>query len=1118
MKADIRLFIEDKEVEFSKDPQILFNYKLTDITNPTAVKNGYTKSITIPGTNTNNNIFGQIWNFERVQKGGLFNPIKKASFVIYLNGNVFEKGYCKLDNVNMKGNNNLEYTVTLYGGLGQFFQTLTYGTDPDSSTKLRLADLSFVGSNDWEPNIDFKINKENVKAAWNYLNMEGDDGDGLWRLINFAPCYNGIPSDFGSDKVLINTPTASAFEQTHTDGDVTYRTVDGYALGECDSDLTSDEVFDYRSYLQRPVIKMNRIIEACCNPENNGGWQVDLDTHFFNVRNPYWWDSWMTLPLLKDLDIPKGTETTITDAILNYKDSRLFQVTVPSAPLSEYSNLSMGLRIKFRPTTSTTSSELFSSAFYTSSANKKNKVQYYNAAGCVIVQLWALDDKDNIIGQSKAYMLGSTMKNEYGHMLNKEFYDPNQSLDVNPQYDMYMGRWVKNSDGEYVFTPNSTNKEMAIQFSFNDSTKINKIYLKVMVPWQETIKYGKKKNYYVYDFKENITNGGAYYTSSGVHYPMYTILHNNGNTGALSREEAEALNRVYGDFQFEITNFSLVATDTEAFFSDTEITKDKLLSTEYTPCDYLLSYCKMFGLYFYINPDEEPTKEGCDKGVVHICDRHTFYDRDTVENLNDLIDFSKQIKITPQSPASKFYDFSVEETESDAGNSYKQTYGYEYGRQLINTGYDFDSKTTELYDGNVFKGGIMVREKDKYFSKPGSDGTYSYVRNGFTYHLFNKNDDGDYDTCDIEFPVSTIPNSPINNIGLSRVDSYSKLQCHTEDNEGGDGDHILLFQNGSIQTPVTYYITDDTQEMYTLNDGEPCWFLTMSEYDLTGKQIGIKTTKIPYFSRYMQLTADEGTLVHSWDFGNPMVQYAYNTYNTEEMGIYSKWWKKFIGDVYSENTITISCYVNFKSFPPSSELMRKFYWFQNAIWRINSIKDWNVGSLDSVQCEFIKVQDLNNYDVEKIQESGTWYIILDNNTVGAEGGTITGYVYRQDGGYWLMGGDDMRFESYDASGNYTYYDVTTYCTPYKSSGLVKTNFSITIPANTSTSKLTFYLSLIDNNDEYLHTSWTQDGNTADPYITIPVTKTPMDYDYNKSVQISIESNTKYNLSITDKTE
>ena len=104
MRTEIELYLGDEAVEFNADPKILFNYKITDATNPTAIKNSFSKSVTINGTPTNNDIFGNIWDLSRVQnyEGNIrtgFNPQKKTPFTIYVDGNIYESGYAKLDSI-----------------------------------------------------------------------------------------------------------------------------------------------------------------------------------------------------------------------------------------------------------------------------------------------------------------------------------------------------------------------------------------------------------------------------------------------------------------------------------------------------------------------------------------------------------------------------------------------------------------------------------------------------------------------------------------------------------------------------------------------------------------------------------------------------------------------------------------------------------------------------------------------------------------------------------------------------------------------------------------------------------------------------------------------------------
>ena len=66
MKQGLRLYIMGEQVDLSSQPDILYNYVVDDIMNPSVVRNSFSKTITIPGTDRNNRIFNQYWNLERI--------------------------------------------------------------------------------------------------------------------------------------------------------------------------------------------------------------------------------------------------------------------------------------------------------------------------------------------------------------------------------------------------------------------------------------------------------------------------------------------------------------------------------------------------------------------------------------------------------------------------------------------------------------------------------------------------------------------------------------------------------------------------------------------------------------------------------------------------------------------------------------------------------------------------------------------------------------------------------------------------------------------------------------------------------------------------------------------
>ena len=89
MKRTIELYIDGKRADLDASGLILMNYAFTDLEKPTAVKNSYSKQITLPGTPANDAIFGHFARTDRrIEAGGsasgvAFNPGFKTPFIIY---------------------------------------------------------------------------------------------------------------------------------------------------------------------------------------------------------------------------------------------------------------------------------------------------------------------------------------------------------------------------------------------------------------------------------------------------------------------------------------------------------------------------------------------------------------------------------------------------------------------------------------------------------------------------------------------------------------------------------------------------------------------------------------------------------------------------------------------------------------------------------------------------------------------------------------------------------------------------------------------------------------------------------------------------------------------------
>lgn len=1124
MKQDIRLYIAGKEVEFTKDPQILFNYKIDDVTKPTAIKNSYSKGLVLEGTPTNNDIFGNIWNLERMQaygyEGGVgFNAIKKAPFEIYVNGERYESGYVKLDTITEK-NNSVQYNLTLYGGLGELFFNLSF-VDGEGDAKKTLADLRYGwdGLYEWEntnfqeKDLDFTINKETVFDAWKTLTGDPDavyDEDEVdrpnnylyddkWEIINFMPAYEGKPSDFGTSKVLINrnemVDDTIVFD---VDG---FTTVNGFALGEMeDEELTQNMTKDFRSYLQRPVIRLKSIIDACCDPQNNGGWKLILDEHFFE-GNPYYENTWLTLPMLRD-NIEGGKTFTQTEATLSEdprynRNIQFYDITTDlDDTITEYTNVKLGIGLEFRVDSEPTYDQLYLGYRFTGNVSGIGyRTKKYWADDGLLVQLVAYNATGSVCGVSNVNLLHSGGYAGYS-----------------PSMDTYRGGWLYNNnipynnvvyrngcfvkDGSSWLWSENGDTPTALMFSLNTSASFSHLELKTARIGTFTEEYrGSNRNRMSKSVSVSVSR---FMTGNGWQVPKVEYNGNLTITEAMQQGK-----RIDGTYEWFVQSAEFTVNDVDTLFSNTRITKEEMLNTEFTPCDYLTGFAKMFGLYFYRDPSEvadDPTL--FPKGVIRLMDRDTYYKQDEIVDLSLLIDKGKDMKITPQIPASKWIQYKVEQVESDAAEDYENVYGSVYGTKRVNTGYNFDAKTKDLLENIPYRGGIEVLEVDKYFNlREGFAEVPTYMLNGFSYTLY-KTVDGDLEDNTIEVPVRKVFKQSLNPNGWENADAFSKVQIHKADNEPSEGENMLVFYKGSswrVEDEWNYYLlTDDLLEMNTLNDGEPCYIYSYSEdsiptYNYNGqtKQIKVcyKLSSLPMFGR--NILGLNNSIVHSLDMGAPQITYVRDTFITNGMSIYDKCWRDFINDMYDVNTRKLTCYVRFTE-RPNSDMLRRFYWFNNSIWRINAIKDWNISSYDPVNVEFVKVQDIENYKMDSITMTADFEFYLQGlketevekteygNTyrwyeIGPEAQNLTAIISNQNADSWSFTDSlSIRYED----NTYDYVEAYEgYMEPASVSGTGDAVKTLIIPQNEAEQYREYAFSLYDGDDN-LHTIYIKQAAQA----------------------------------------
>lgn len=929
MRRKIRLYIGDSEADLSTDSLVQMNYKADDLNNPAVVKNSYSQQVTLPSTRNNDAIFGMMFRADRrttAGNGGTgtdFSPLVRTPFSIYNEaGELLESGYMKLDTVT-DNNGTVTYGVTLYGGLGSFFYTLSYD---DEGNELTLADLPLL-SDDPEDKIEFTINKETVAEAWAALRA---GTAGPWQVVNFAPAYNGLPEgDFSADMGVGNPANVGGVVSYQEGGNV-YRPINNNALYDLGEEFTEWQTKDLRSYLQRPVFSVKGMIAAIGRYAASKGFTLNLDNTFFNSANEAYEKAWVTLPLLTTYE-RDGEEEEITLSGNAFTDD----VNVGRSGIPVIRNLSPYLTTPdARVTVTCTIHPAIAMTTETFKQNKFwiNRGLSSNATGvegtAIFVQLLLYDTYGRVTSGSPLQVFmtqpvsgtftAQDLADISGVPYEKRFgVAPDIHYEELPYYgkayfgltEMYWWRMVSGVSLEAIGTRVSRAAVNAYAAVLNKTSEGFTIY-----PLYEFQAYAL-----IFDgsvsIRQNINAWGAFVTDAVATYDA-----------------------------------------TPGYRSDSKITQSILLSDTMTPAEFLLSYSKTLGLsYTY------------DKGskTVSLLTRNSLYTDDVVD-IEDRIDRSKDIKTTPLVSESKWLSFASGEAEGDFVEFYRKKYGREYGDQKVNTGYDFNADTNDVLESVEFTGGAEVLEKSIYYNNitSGPNGPSglngrtricsTFLNGAASYKLYLNGFDKD-DSVDLEgiTPDATATITPFN-VPLPAYDIIPKLQCHTDDGSATDGKGILLFLRGSIaddEAAATAYarfiISDDSSAMENLNGG-PCWELSN----------GIAASDMPIFGRHW-LNGNE--IVQTMDFGIPAEIDIPNLSVNSEASIYTRYWQKYIEDMYNVDTRICSAYVDFRGIQVGEELLRKFFFFDGAIWRMNGISNYSLTTVGTTQCEFVKVMDRAAY-------------------------------------------------------------------------------------------------------------------------------------------------------------
>ena len=899
----LTLYINGAAADLSDGSFVLLNLAMDDLTNPTVVRNSFTQEVQLPRTPANDVIFGQYGRLDRQTTSGNFDASQRSPFVIYDGkGCKIHWGYCKLNSVDKGG-----YKITLYGGLGDLLQELSYNADGSTMT---LADLPYISGETDE--LDFNITAATVQEAWACLLDTPDDEQNKFTTVNFAPAYNGVPDgDFDAKHGLVTAADVGLVTST-ADGHTTNA---GYTLVTLPEYVDEWAAKDLRCYLQRPVVSLRAVFRAMAAKVKDKGWTLDYSALEGTGYLPDNWHLsrlWCTLPMIPSLGGYKQSGKSVAH----------LSTTTPSTTdvLARYSITGAPI-----PSNATTTVNIEASLLWVKPVDTTGYQQWlfcWDSRGVLtytitFLQVVAYDSSGAKVGGSKIKAIGD-------RPTGWKLYDLAKDCGLEMPYNAAAAEQYDDTVYGYTGVTLNTSQLRYKPLVFETSARGAAYYQLIAVAgyYKTNVIVGKPETFLANSFV------------SGLNGRMFGLVE-----GWPPEQATSAFVQPMIDAPISYSSPSTPR-------SGALITKRMLLGGTDTPASYLLGLVKMFGLALFCDSDTK---------TATITTRNDWYSDGKDIDITERVD-NTTICVKPIVYDAQIYEFSPHTIAGQFAEEYKKQQGVEYGAQRVNTGYAFDSDTKILTDGIIYKGATPVLANSMYYNFITSGGVFKpspFVGSGCKQTLWTITGES------AEYDIPAVPNTATvsyfnqDNPGYDYPDAV-KLEFHdASGKQVKDGSGVLCMFNG-FQSYDWFKLTDDLGLMYAANDGKPCWLLD--------KGAGLN---VPIFSREI---VDGGTLFDSLDFGPAKVLDIPWTEYDSDTTVYRRAWAAYLRDRFDKSTKQMVCSVDLRGYRVDNQLFRNFYYYRGCWWVLQSIENHSITTDNLTKCTFVQVQDKKAYTAGQFKE------------------------------------------------------------------------------------------------------------------------------------------------------
>ena len=932
----IELYINNTLVDIDQGSNDSFSILLqktrTDYTNPTILKNSFTKTVSLPGTDNNNKLFNQIWKLDRTQWKGAFNPSYRAPFLLLEDGSLVECGYVKLDKV--KITKTINYDCTFYGELGNILYSLTYRTDKESEETIPLT----LGDLIYEKDLKFGISRDIVLSAWNRLDNLDSGNTSIYDTINFAVCYDGIPDaeNFDPKKILtsIKDENGIRIASVFWDGE-TYlpddfpqgKTVDGkyygylnlsrsqtrpdlkgdFILAELKNGITPIEARDFRSYLNRPILRVKKVFEAIGRYMTaNLGWDLDLTDPFFDSEE--YKSQWITLSMLSEINPNVESYTVLTQSEL------LSNTSSPSSYLISYCKI-YGIYIE--PDLQTHKLKLIRLPRFFS--DKVNDLKLDLSQDVEVTPLsfdkssYTFDYGEGQAENVKAY------KEKYGIAYGSK------KVNTGYRFDASTAKYINNNI--FNIATDAIEQSGYYKFNFDPITQWNfpiAVAAQAEPPEMKYFRVDQTTHKPLFNDDGSVDSYGS--TMTRGHYSIdtpiqwgYEYIDNrwSGLTKGIwndthARLQFHGENNKATDGKNVLITYNGKSTAKAGYVvsynsTPTDVKSDDNIFTDnvdFTGANrgkltYLVSDDNPFvkqivGSNCYYDKFYKETNES----YLEIVDSLPLFNRVEIDYSSDYIAFEKHLGWL----VSDIHYVSTTHTTTTKGDDYI-TSSIDWSKSYGNYGYiNFPN-----YQPNH---NYLIISK----MRSNTNGDLCIRLVGGTVSYYNTNLVNDYGGWKL---TASICNSTL---------STPRLRIYNSNT------------SGIVETSIAWITVIDLDKLnlYFTSPADALKYFRYDQYSNYG---------FPYM------------INNTLDFGTPREIFIPATSIRPEIDIYNRYWSRYISDVYNVNTRIIKC----KAFIQNiQQAFREFYYYDNSLWILSKVEDWN-SNTKLCNATFTKVNDKKNY-------------------------------------------------------------------------------------------------------------------------------------------------------------